>query len=422
MKIIESILKLYPYTWWREWRFPLVITLLCALTVTAYTKAPTDTAYTGKPPAVQNAATDPKTGASERYRDAYQFLMPLAGAGVLMWGVYAFTGCPYQRRTEGIRFAYFFMLASFCVLALPPLLKNQAVSSEPIGIVSGCVLDETGADLLRCRKPGDAAGQAPANNQWLINIGGTTHSQTAVPGCDEETNPDCKIGSRKNRAEITGGLVVPLPFIIIALFGGAVSMSRRVPELQKRSEDNYTGTDAEPKLQPGEVREMLAFQLLQFLSAPLIAVVAYEALRPDSGSTSAALAFMSGFGSESILMMVRRVVDGIKPKLATTPPVATGANGIAGNAGATSPAGSGAATPVHVRLAVTGGVDAGTLRLTIDNADTPIAPDGLIELQLAPNSQHRVVASAQRAGKQVSNQLDFTPSPSDQDKPLSIAL
>jgi hypothetical protein len=415
MKIIASILKLYPYTWWREWRFPLVITLLCALTITAYTKAPTDTAYTGKPPAVQNATTDPKTGASERYRDAYQFLMPLAGAGVLMWGVYAFTGCPYQRRTEGIRFAYFFMLASFCVLALPPLLKNQAISSEPIGIVSGCVADDTGVEQLRCKKPGDPAGQPPANNQWLVNIGGTTHSQTAVAGCDEETSPECKIGSRKNRAEITGGLVVPLPFIIIALFGGAVSMSRRIPELQKRSEDNYTGTDAEPKLQPAEVREMLAFQLLQFLSAPLIAVVAYEALRPDSGSTSAALAFMSGFGSETILMMVRGVVDGIKPKVAAPPAAAGAATPV--------PAAATGAPPVPLRLAVgTTGLDAGRLRLTVDNTDTPIGPDGLIELRLAPDKPHRIVASARRAGAPVTNQLDLTPSPDDRDKPLSISL
>ncbi|HZV66148.1 MAG TPA: hypothetical protein VFG03_14675, partial [Telluria sp.] len=94
----------------------------------------------------------------------------------------------------------------------------------------------------------------------------------------------------------------------------------------------------------------------------------------------------------------------------------------AGTAGAPA-ANDDVAPAVHLRLAIdTAGLAPGSLRLQVDNADMPIGPDGLIELQLAPNSPHRIVASASRAGNPVSKELNLTPSPNDQDKPLSIAL
>src|SRR5439155_8420943 len=107
---------------------------------------------------------------------------------------------------------------------------------------------------------------------------------------------------------VRGGLVVPLYFVIVSLMGGAVGLLRRVPEIQRRSEHDYVGTEKEPKLLPGEVRERLGFQIIQFISAPLIAVTAYHAIAPESRTASVALAFTSGFASESILLMIRGIV------------------------------------------------------------------------------------------------------------------
>ena len=86
---------------------------------------------------------------------------------------------------------------------------------------------------------------------------------------------------------------------------------------QRRSEHDYVGTEKEPKLSPGEVRERFGFQIIQFISAPLIAVAAYHAIGPESRTASVALAFTSGFASESILLMIRGVVEGIKPQSVT---------------------------------------------------------------------------------------------------------
>jgi hypothetical protein len=61
------------------------------------------------------------------------------------------------------------------------------------------------------------------------------------------------------------------------------------------------------------VREGLAFQIMQFLSAPLIAVTAYYLVAPDSRAATAALAFSSGFASEPILLAIRSAVDKLSP-------------------------------------------------------------------------------------------------------------
>jgi len=112
------------------------------------------------------------------------------------------------------------------------------------------------------------------------------------------------------------------------LIGGAVSLLRRVPEIQRRSENDYVSTEKEPKLSPGEVRERLGFQIIQFISAPLIAVAAYHAIGPESKTASVALGFTSGFGSESILLMIRGVVEGIKPQSITQQPAKGIASGV----------------------------------------------------------------------------------------------
>jgi hypothetical protein len=180
-------------------------------------------------------------------------------------------------------------------------------------------------------------------DQWLINIGGTIVSGEKSPASakanageqrggaknkPDKTDADVKSMALFTPVHIRGGLVIPLYFVIVALMGGAVSLLRRVPEIQRRSEHDYVGTDKEPKLSPGDVRERLGFQIVQFISAPLIAVAAYHAIGPESRTASVALGFTSGFGSESILLMIRGVVEGIKPQSITQQPAKGIASGV----------------------------------------------------------------------------------------------
>ncbi|HEU4374001.1 MAG TPA: carboxypeptidase-like regulatory domain-containing protein [Telluria sp.] len=225
---------------------------------------------------------------------------------------------------DQVRFAYFFVLVAFIVFMIPPFVKSQAIGNEPIGIISGCV-QQTEAQQVRCNpqvqnengaKPAEPANDAATNrNQWLVNLGGALTGQPSDPICAAKPDSaECKMGSTKHRAYVTGGVVVPLPFVIIALFGGAISLSRRVPEIQKRADPAYAGSADEPALAATEARELLAFQILQFVSAPLIAITAYQVIQPSSQASAVALAFMAGFGSETILLIIRGVAEGIAPK------------------------------------------------------------------------------------------------------------
>ena len=465
-----------------------LVALLCVVTVIVFLWDPND------PMTSTNAAAEP--------RRALHICATVASAAALMWGVHCFTGDPYERRTYQVSFTYFVMAASFLIFALPLAVRNQAVGTEPIGILSGCVAGDGGDQLLSCRRASATGCEAQpdvasalkcersrtdTNYHWVLNVGGTLsplRAATSVNCSADPTQPECKAGSEQKRVAITGGMVVPLPFLFIALVGGAISMSRRIPEIQKRSEAEYLGTPAEPKLLPCEVRERLAFQILQFVSAPLLAIVAYQAIHPENPSTAAVLAFMSGFGSEYVLAMVRGLFDGIKPAappaaLATatlTGVVTRGAVPVAGakvglpNAAlgvttgpdgryvlAAVPLGAGQVTAAHDGLSRTaafnlpaGGaacdvdleaaapalpypvrlkivldakeVEPGSLRLTADEADVPVNADGFAEAQLASGVAHRLVARARRGSRTVEANYAITPAAVDEDSVITMTL
>jgi hypothetical protein len=108
---------------------------------------------------------------------------------------------------------------------------------------------------------------------------------------------------------ITGGLVVPLFFVALSVFGGFVSMLRRVPEIQER----ISRSAADP-LSKERARELLVFEVLQLLAAPLIAITAYYLIDPGSRATSIALAFIAGFSSETVLLYVRALTEKLQPE------------------------------------------------------------------------------------------------------------
>lgn len=362
---------------WKEWGFSTIVSALWLAAAFAYVVAPLDVESEAQPGVSATTpsgtrATAPSHAESrqsgvdvQQARHVFKMLALTAAVAAIAWFAYAFTGDPFQQRSQAVRFSYFFVIASFAALAIPPLVKSQAIGTEPLGIISGCIR-QTESEQLRCRparpsankkdlaqnpvndQPKQEQQQAPLDttqatgmtseekpqdeirNQWLVNIGGALEPQKT---CDRR-KPECKPGSSTNRAYITGGIVVPLPYVIIAMFGGAISLSRRVPEIQKRSEEYYISTGLDFKLQPGEVREQLAFQILQFISAPLIAITAYQVIEPERQATAVALAFMSGFGSETILLLIRGVVTGVQPKNAIPMGASTGAvTGIVTEAG-----------------------------------------------------------------------------------------
>ena len=109
--------------------------------------------------------------------------------------------------------------------------------------------------------------------------------------------------------------MVPLYVVVLALFGGAVSMTRRVPEYQRRA------MDWQDALTNVEARERLVFQIMQVVSAPLIAVTAYYIYKPGTPAESVVIGFASGFASEPILLMIRSLVEKLSPA-----PVAGAAN------------------------------------------------------------------------------------------------
>jgi hypothetical protein len=112
----------------------------------------------------------------------------------------------------------------------------------------------------------------------------------------------------KQNDRVLGGVVVPLYFVIIALMGGLVSMMRRVPEYQRR-----IGPNAANRITFEEAREYLVFQIMQVFSAPLIAITAYYAFEPTSRAASIALAFITGFSSETVLLQVRALTSKMQP-------------------------------------------------------------------------------------------------------------
>ncbi len=121
---------------------------------------------------------------------------------------------------------------------------------------------------------------------------------------------------------VSGGLIIPFYLIVLSLVGGAVSLTRRIPEYQKQAAPGYVGIENAPALTPPMLREYLVFQIVQFISAPFIAAVAYYVLLPSTTSATVGLAFAAGFASETVLLWVRAAVEKVRP--AAEPDTPTG--------------------------------------------------------------------------------------------------
>ena len=107
--------------------------------------------------------------------------------------------------------------------------------------------------------------------------------------------------------------------------GGGGSMTRRVPEYQMRvTEANghtrnkeLNGRSKREPISFARARQVMVFQIMQVVSAPMIALTAYYLILPDTRATSVIIAFVSGFASETILRLLRIASDGLTEKLDT---------------------------------------------------------------------------------------------------------
>jgi len=212
--------------------------------------------------------------------------------------------------------------------------KNDAI--HPMAIFIGCSLGDAKNELscFPSAQPAEtknqpdihvpAAAQEQAGSQqstesaakpevargaWVLNLGGHVVNASKCRDWKEDADQVC---------QVRGGLLIPLYVIILALMGGSISLTRRLPEYQKCANSQYVSTGKEKKLTQHEFREYLIFQIIQFISAPLIAILAYFLIDPGTAAASVALAFTSGFASESVLLMVRAAAMKVSP-VSTSP-------------------------------------------------------------------------------------------------------
>jgi hypothetical protein len=212
-----------------------------------------------------------------------------------------------------VRFCYVFTLLVIAISVIGPVLVTLFPSTEynlmaraPVALVKGCVHSDDSKWELAC-SPSD-----PYRSEWFISIGGGIRSGSVridgTPHVDDgnAVSPVDKwieVG-QSHLMIVHGGLVVPWYFIALALMGAAVSLARKIPEYQRRALDKN-----DKEFTAARTREMMEFQILQLLSAPLIAVAAYNLVTPNSMQASAALGFITGFASETLLVGIRAVAD-----------------------------------------------------------------------------------------------------------------
>jgi hypothetical protein len=248
-------------------------------------------------------------------------LLVLMGAApllIVIWFLYLFTGVevPPRKIEQIILFCYLFTgialvgsIMPFLAFPFAPSLQEIMVRG-PIGLTPGCKAFPTNADGGSVLKELTCGNRA---DQWVINIGGIAELEA-----NARASTDTPIGSSDARVAhrpvawpsvtIEGGLVVPLYVIVLSLMGAAVSMTRRVPEYQQRlipgMPDSITREEA---------RQYLVLQVMQVVSAPLIAIAAYHLVQPESPKASVLVGFICGFASETILLHILAAARKLTP-------------------------------------------------------------------------------------------------------------
>ena len=200
-------------------------------------------------------------------------------------------------------FVYAFVVQLVAILAslAPFVVPTESLSSRDswAGVIHGCLRSDGGygSELTSC-------ADKPSDQQWLFQIGSRSLSSSVV----------VFDGEPAGRAELSRGVVVPFYVVVLAIIGGAVGMTRRLPEIQRRAAHTVRKQECGDAIPPIVAREMVVFQIMQVLAAPLIAIVAFAAFEPDTVTIAVLVGFVSGFASEAILKKLRQASEAVVGK------------------------------------------------------------------------------------------------------------
>jgi hypothetical protein len=264
------------------------------------------------------------------------------------WFLHAFTQCDERtidekaqadrdnRQASMFRFAYLFSLFSFALLVLPftAMLRTHESPPDagPIRLLRACV-QPSAPPASGVTSPVDLCPdpmpKGLVNYPWLVAVGGVVAQECGKGGFHCSAHSQATTETRTPLYSVTGGFVVPFYVVVFSFVGGVVNLTRRVPEYQKRSSCHFEGTATESVVTLLEAREFVVFQIMQLLSAPFVAMVAYYAVEPKSIASAVGLAFVSGFSTEAVLLLIRGMVNGLKPEGATKTAAASGSSATA---------------------------------------------------------------------------------------------
>ncbi|CAN5162934.1 hypothetical protein BH11PSE10_BH11PSE10_17160 [soil metagenome] len=188
--------------------------------------------------------------------------------------------------------------------------RTLAVTSCADDSSKAALLAEKAAAALKVNQATVAGSAAAASAAAAANEANLANAVQKA-SCAAQGNEDPK----RPFVEVSGGVAVPLFVVVLALIGGAVSISRRIPEFQRRNDANYVPTADEPAMPAFRVRESVVFQIMQLVSAPFLAIATMQVIEPNNVASASTLAFATGFFSETILYMIRGMVNGLKPEL-----------------------------------------------------------------------------------------------------------
>ncbi len=248
-------------------------------------------------------------------------------ASMIVYFLYLFTGAIDRVKMNGMVVYCYIFASTALVCAVVPFfyfermnIDQENMKASPLGIVKACIKatgDEQIAPEMDCKRE---------KAQWVLNIGGTVDEMFKSECVSMES--ECYNRERKqhperfknNNIQISGGLVVPLYVVVLAIIGAAVNMTRRVPEYQRQvylytSNLDTPESGKQDEISCEDAREFMVFQLMQVLSAPMIAITAYYFIVPNSPTISVVLGFFAGFASETILIAMRAVADKLMPNV-----------------------------------------------------------------------------------------------------------
>ncbi len=251
-------------------------------------------------------------------------------AGMIGFFLYLFTGMISQVKMNGmVVYCYLFTAVVLIGSVVPSFYFNKFVFfdqrenmlTSPLGIIKACKKGDKKdlvAPEMDCKRE---------NTQWVLNIGGTIQHKfvsdcvTTDYKCINREKKQFPGRYKNNKVQITGGLVIPIYILMLAVIGAAINMTRRVPEYQRQVHLYTNRVESEdPDLEPHpdeityeDAREFMVFQLMQVISAPMIAVTAYYLLTPSTAFASVSLGVVSGFAAETILVSLRVFADKLTP-------------------------------------------------------------------------------------------------------------